>query len=63
VIKHDVDVVEMDPEKRTVTDSKGQTYTGDVIIAADGAQGLGRKTLGGTPAIPGGYAYYRCVLM
>ena len=56
-----VDVTEIDPEARTATDSDGQIYTGDVVIAADGPQGLGRKLLGGEPGVPSGYAYYRFV--
>lgn len=57
-----VNVTEIEPEGRTVTDVNGKTYCGDVIIAADGPQGLGRKLLGGEPGIPSGYAYYRFVI-
>ncbi|KAI0703832.1 hypothetical protein BC835DRAFT_909631 [Cytidiella melzeri] len=62
VILHNVDVTTINPKSRTVTDVNGSTYTGDVVIAADGAQGLGRKVLGGAPPVPSGYAYYSAVL-
>ncbi|KAI0090229.1 hypothetical protein BDY19DRAFT_759910 [Irpex rosettiformis] len=62
VIRSGVHVTDIDPETQSVLDADGNTYTGDVIIAADGPQGLGRKLLGGAPGVPYGYAYYSAVL-
>ena len=56
------EVVSIDPSTHSVTDSRGTVYTADVIIAADGALGLGRKVLGGQDGTPSVYNFYTLVV-
>ena len=55
------DATSVDLQARAVTCSDGACYTADVVIAADGVAGIGRKLLKPCSGAPWQYTVYRSV--
>ena len=61
VVRANSTVTAVDPAARTVTLANGDVVTGDVIIGADGPQGVCREVVVGHPAVgkPMGTTLYK----
>jgi len=54
--------VEQDQDSVTITDHKGNSYTGQALIGADGVKSVVREKYVGDPALVTGHVVYRAVV-